>query len=174
MQGTIAKKPYNPILGEIFRCYWDLPCSTRTPPNETATVNSNSLLSSGIFPRKKRYKAFGWSLCDHSWEYEAIIMLLVLQCFVLVLLQKLVDSGPVSFASYNSVTFIAEQVSHHPPSKSHWNLSIKGFWNKDTSFLIRTLHVVPRVLAQVPPPPPPPPSEVNTECFASWEPKYVM
>ena len=24
-QGAIAKKPYNPILGEVFRCYWDLP-----------------------------------------------------------------------------------------------------------------------------------------------------
>ena len=27
-RSEIAKKPYNPILGEIFQCYWDLPKST--------------------------------------------------------------------------------------------------------------------------------------------------
>ena len=32
-------------------------------------------------------------------------------CYVQVLL----ESGPVPYASYNSVTFVAEQVSHHPP-----------------------------------------------------------
>ena len=30
--------------------------------------------------------------------------------------QKLLESGPVPYASYDSVTFVAEQVSHHPPS----------------------------------------------------------
>ena len=24
-RSSVAKKPYNPILGEIFRCYYDLP-----------------------------------------------------------------------------------------------------------------------------------------------------
>jgi len=24
-KGSVAKKPYNPILGEIFRCHWVLP-----------------------------------------------------------------------------------------------------------------------------------------------------
>lgn len=24
-KGSVAKKPYNPILGEIFRCHWILP-----------------------------------------------------------------------------------------------------------------------------------------------------
>ena len=23
-QSSVAKKPYNPILGETFQCYWDL------------------------------------------------------------------------------------------------------------------------------------------------------
>ena len=39
-KGTIAKKPYNPILGETFHCYWDLPNSSRNPPNPTAKVGS--------------------------------------------------------------------------------------------------------------------------------------
>ena len=29
--------------------------------------------------------------------------------------QALLESGPIPYASYNSVTFLAEQVSHHPP-----------------------------------------------------------
>lgn len=37
-KGTIAKKPYNPILGETFHCYWDLHNSSRNPPNATAKV----------------------------------------------------------------------------------------------------------------------------------------
>lgn len=24
-KSAVAKKPYNPILGEIFQCYWDIP-----------------------------------------------------------------------------------------------------------------------------------------------------
>ena len=38
--------------------------------------------------------------------------------------QSILESGPVPYASYDSVTFIAEQVSHHPPSEhSHSTLS---------------------------------------------------
>lgn len=24
-KSSVAKKPYNPILGEIFKCHWDVP-----------------------------------------------------------------------------------------------------------------------------------------------------
>lgn len=58
-KGTIAKKPYNPILGETFQCFYNLPDES---PDE--------------------YK---------------------------------VADGPVPWAHRNNVTFIAEQVSHHPP-----------------------------------------------------------
>lgn len=27
-KGSVAKKPYNPILGEIFQCHWTLPNDT--------------------------------------------------------------------------------------------------------------------------------------------------
>uniref|UniRef100_A0A8C5E2C8 Oxysterol-binding protein n=1 Tax=Gouania willdenowi TaxID=441366 RepID=A0A8C5E2C8_GOUWI len=56
-KGSVAKKPYNPILGEVFYCHWDLPEDF----NET------------------------------------------------------VSEGPVPWSSLNSVCFVAEQVSHHPP-----------------------------------------------------------
>uniref|UniRef100_A0A3Q3X5X8 Oxysterol-binding protein n=1 Tax=Mola mola TaxID=94237 RepID=A0A3Q3X5X8_MOLML len=61
-KGSVAKKPYNPILGEVFYCHWDLPNETEeSPPHET------------------------------------------------------VSDGPVPWSSANSVRFVAEQVSHHPP-----------------------------------------------------------
>ncbi|CAN9500431.1 unnamed protein product [Ophioblennius macclurei] len=62
-KGSVAKKPYNPILGEVFYCHWDLPVETEElfPPTET------------------------------------------------------VSDGPVPWSSPNSVCFVAEQVSHHPP-----------------------------------------------------------
>uniref|UniRef100_A0A3P9HM19 Oxysterol-binding protein n=1 Tax=Oryzias latipes TaxID=8090 RepID=A0A3P9HM19_ORYLA len=58
-KGSVAKKPYNPILGEVFYCHWDLA----------------------------------------SGAEEA----------------ETVSDGPVPWASTNSVCFVAEQVSHHPP-----------------------------------------------------------
>ncbi|XP_028939074.1 oxysterol-binding protein-related protein 9 isoform X4 [Ornithorhynchus anatinus] len=59
-KGSVAKKPYNPILGEIFQCHWTLP----TESEESAEP---------------------------------------------------VAEGPVPWVSGHSVTFVAEQVSHHPP-----------------------------------------------------------
>ncbi|XP_039598373.1 oxysterol-binding protein-related protein 9-like [Polypterus senegalus] len=59
-KGSVAKKPYNPILGEIFQCYWDMPS-----------------------------------------ENEEII--------------EPVSEGPVPWCAKSNVSFVAEQVSHHPP-----------------------------------------------------------
>ncbi|XP_066500327.1 oxysterol-binding protein-related protein 9 isoform X3 [Hoplias malabaricus] len=63
-KGSVAKKPYNPILGEVFYCHWDLPSETEEPVS---------------------------------------------------MVQEPVSDGPVSYCSRNSVSFVAEQVSHHPP-----------------------------------------------------------
>ena len=41
-----------------------------------------------------------------------------------VYIQDLAADGPVPWASQNNVTFIAEQVSHHPPSKQLYLLWI--------------------------------------------------
>ncbi|XP_050756998.1 oxysterol-binding protein-related protein 9 isoform X2 [Gymnogyps californianus] len=59
-KGSVAKKPYNPILGEIFRCHWVLP----------GTEGEDDMV---------------------------------------------ISEGPVPWVSKSSVTFVAEQVSHHPP-----------------------------------------------------------
>lgn len=61
-KSSVAKKPYNPILGEIFYCHWNVP---GMPAGVDAAVTD----------------------------------------------------GPVPWCDRNQLTFIAEQVSHHPPSK---------------------------------------------------------
>ncbi|KAK3726568.1 hypothetical protein QZH41_011028 [Actinostola sp. cb2023] len=61
-KGSVAKKPYNPIIGETFRCFWTLP--------EYAVTRDKTPVA----------------------------------------------DGPVPWASKDDVTFLAEQVSHHPPS----------------------------------------------------------
>lgn len=38
----VAKKPYNPILGEIFRCYWDAGESNNSHRNETTRASVNT------------------------------------------------------------------------------------------------------------------------------------
>lgn len=60
-RSEVAKKPYNPILGETFRCWWDI---NKDKPATSETV---------------------------------------------------VSDGPVPWCTVNQLTFVAEQVSHHPP-----------------------------------------------------------
>ncbi|XP_068174673.1 oxysterol-binding protein-related protein 9 isoform X3 [Antennarius striatus] len=38
-KGSVAKKPYNPILGEVFFCHWDLPSEAEDPPPQMETVS---------------------------------------------------------------------------------------------------------------------------------------
>ncbi|XP_063225170.1 oxysterol-binding protein-related protein 9 isoform X2 [Bacillus rossius redtenbacheri] len=60
-KSPVAKKPYNPVLGEVFQCHWNM-----TGPKD----------SCGTEP---------------------------------------VTDGPVPWCSRSQLTFVAEQVSHHPP-----------------------------------------------------------
>ncbi|KAK5968877.1 hypothetical protein GCK32_002787, partial [Trichostrongylus colubriformis] len=64
----VAKKPYNPILGETFRCRYKL-------PDENSSYNLPNASPTG----------------------------------------EKTDSGPFPGSDTNQLTFIAEQVSHHPP-----------------------------------------------------------
>ncbi|KAJ0173942.1 hypothetical protein K1T71_010088 [Dendrolimus kikuchii] len=59
----VAKKPYNPILGEVFRCHWELDAVDTHTPNEKQEVGD----------------------------------------------------GPVPWCTPDQLSFVAEQVSHHPP-----------------------------------------------------------
>lgn len=75
---AVAKKPYNPILGEIFRCHWDVPEIT----------NDESESSNDISTQKST---------------EATV------------LDEAED--PLPWTDSDQLIFLAEQVSHHPPSK---------------------------------------------------------
>ncbi|XP_055858822.1 oxysterol-binding protein-related protein 9 isoform X3 [Episyrphus balteatus] len=71
-KSSVAKKPYNPILGEVFQCHWDIP---------------------GEKPDSEEVK-----------------------------------DGPIPWCKRNQLTFLAEQVSHHPPISAfyaeHYNRKI--------------------------------------------------
>ena len=72
-KSSIAKKPYNPILGETFRCHWK-------PPSKTNS-STQSVMNTESFR------------CSNEIAKES----------------ALPECGP------DELTFIAEQVSHHPP-----------------------------------------------------------
>jgi len=36
-KGSVAKKPYNPILGEVFYCHWDMPTDADAATAEEPT-----------------------------------------------------------------------------------------------------------------------------------------
>lgn len=40
-KGSVAKKPYNPILGEVFYCHWDLPNDVEESPPHVVRVHSS-------------------------------------------------------------------------------------------------------------------------------------
>ncbi|GLH05732.1 Oxysterol-binding protein [Gryllus bimaculatus] len=75
-KSVVAKKPYNPVLGEVFLCHWNVP---------------------GLESK------------------EAPVP---------------VSDGPVPWCSRNQLTFIAEQVSHHPPISAFY----AEHYNKRISF----------------------------------------
>ncbi|CRK98250.1 CLUMA_CG011612, isoform A [Clunio marinus] len=62
-KSSVAKKPYNPIIGEVFRCHWNIP-EFENKQNESS---------------------------------------------------KVIKDGPVPWCKNDQLTFVAEQVSHHPP-----------------------------------------------------------
>ncbi|KAJ8717458.1 hypothetical protein PYW08_005857 [Mythimna loreyi] len=64
-KSQVAKKPYNPILGEVFRCHWDMDGAP-----ETNSINID---------------------------------------------KQEVGDGPVPWCTPDQLSFVAEQVSHHPP-----------------------------------------------------------
>lgn len=67
-KSAVAKKPYNPILGEVFQCHWDIPSTDEPHQGQTKETAA-------------------------------------------------VQDGPVPWCRRDQLTFVAEQVCHHPPSK---------------------------------------------------------
>ncbi|XP_039276085.1 oxysterol-binding protein-related protein 9 [Nilaparvata lugens] len=76
-KSSVAKKPYNPVLGEVFQCHWDLPSE-----EVGVEVSEGAAREGGDDPSTT---------------------------------PPLVSDGPVPWCHRNQLTFVAEQVSHHPP-----------------------------------------------------------
>lgn len=76
---AVAKKPYNPILGEIFRCHWDVPGVT---PVDSKISNDTPI--------------------ENSSEDTSVLN---------------EEENPLPWTDPDQLIFLAEQVSHHPPSK---------------------------------------------------------
>lgn len=84
-RSAVAKKPYNPILGEIFLCHWNVDGKT----NSSATASAPSSTTSNELERTISIKSNSSSVTD---------------------IEKFSKNLP-----QNSLVFVAEQVSHHPP-----------------------------------------------------------
>ena len=94
-QGSIAKKPYNPIIGETFHCSWVLPSSGDASTTTDTAVSAEDQTEGNA---------------DHTGDRESG------------------EEGDSSISENGRVVeegrtlyFCAEQVSHHPPSKSSVN-----------------------------------------------------
>ena len=85
-QGSIAKKPYNPIIGETFHCSWVLPPSDDAPGSLTTDTAGDE----------------GEGRRDQPGEGENGDR----------------GSGETLVEERRLLYYCAEQVSHHPPSKS--------------------------------------------------------
>ncbi|XP_061413842.1 oxysterol-binding protein-related protein 9-like isoform X2 [Lethenteron reissneri] len=83
-KGSVAKKPYNPILGETFHCHWTVPDHHHQQQQHQQQQQQGEVVA-----------AVPAAPAEETSELAA--------------------DGPVPWATKGSVTFIAEQVSHHPP-----------------------------------------------------------
>ncbi|XP_061413843.1 oxysterol-binding protein-related protein 9-like isoform X3 [Lethenteron reissneri] len=84
-KGSVAKKPYNPILGETFHCHWTVPDHHHQQQQHQQQQQQGEVVAA--VPAAPAEETS----------------------------QELAADGPVPWATKGSVTFIAEQVSHHPP-----------------------------------------------------------
>lgn len=92
-RSSVAKKPYNPILGEIFLCHWQLQDDDNNQGNSDINANINLAGKSQQQEKKATNKP------DKSK-------------------QSTVVSDIEEFSKQlpqDSLLFVAEQVSHHPP-----------------------------------------------------------
>ncbi|KAM3174085.1 hypothetical protein ACTXT7_011250 [Hymenolepis weldensis] len=86
----VAKKPYNPILGEIFRCCYYL--GPDGQPHSSDPVQPQQVATSS--------RNFGSSEVDIPANFSS---------------EEMARHGPIPYAADDCVVFLAEQVSHHPP-----------------------------------------------------------
>lgn len=66
-KGSVAKKPYNPILGEVFYCHWDLP--SEADDASPLMVRTRSSVVSVLLTNVNKVKPL-WACVSGSWREE--------------------------------------------------------------------------------------------------------
>ena len=113
-KSSIAKKPYNPILGETFRCHW------KVPPEKIQSSNINNSCSDKLRCPKEVAKESALPEC-----------------------------------SPDELTFIAEQVSHHPPISAFYaehvnkRISTCAHIYTKSSFLGMSVSIISHVISLI-------------------------
>jgi hypothetical protein len=95
-KSSVAKKPYNPILGEVFKCRWQIP-EQQNNSNRNNSSSSSPGVRKNIAGDSKNSSSSSKSNSSSQSQ------------------QKSVKDGPLPGSSEDELVFIAEQVSHHPP-----------------------------------------------------------
>lgn len=93
-KSSVAKKPYNPILGEIFLCHWNI--------NNNQSCNNNSSNSTKSQIEQTNVTELNDKNMERTYSTESTSSVSDIEQFSNQLPE-------------NSLLFVAEQVSHHPP-----------------------------------------------------------
>jgi len=116
----IAKKPYNPIIGETFTC-WIPPIdnSAKKDVKDTVSGKSNAKSVSGVDNEDEMRTA-----ARTSGEKSADAAANASVSAAASSSRAASGGGPVPTVAGNNLTFIAEQVSHRPPVSCFYTESI--------------------------------------------------
>ncbi|XP_075240894.1 oxysterol-binding protein-related protein 9-like isoform X2 [Convolutriloba macropyga] len=125
-KGAVAKKPFNPILGEIFRCHWKLPTTIVQSFSDNLLPKCDSAELSCLDNNNKAADTNGaTSYADDPQHVDRL----------------LTDSGPVPWSCSTDATFVAEQVSHHPPISAFYaeciskKVEVNGYIHPKSKFM---------------------------------------
>lgn len=132
-KSSVAKKPYNPVLGEVFKCCWDIPGYEHYCNKSSINSNINSTNKNGTSATSP--------LVVSSSGTESYQVTKPKEASSTSNDQDKSTNPVVAYASPGNLTFIAEQVSHHPPISAFYaehpekQIQCTGFIYTKSAFL---------------------------------------
>lgn len=138
-RSSLPKKPYNPVLGEYFQCFWPLASSSGSGSNSNSNANTSRCGFSLPVLLSSKYSTAQRTVCVSLSVHVYLICANMPtrrprlwpnvdpdEAGVRAMTRATGEckdgsvstssSGPVPWCSDEDLAFIAEQVSHHPPS----------------------------------------------------------
>ena len=102
-QGSIAKKPYNPIIGETFQCSWSIPdCFKSTNSQPTRAAGGSDADDNGLVNNLQES-------AEQTTESN--------DCHVTDEVTVEHEPSQKTGKACTRLLYCAEQVSHHPPGE---------------------------------------------------------